>query len=175
QIGRFAQPGFIQADRDDASFYFVQGRALMIVTGSWDAPTFRTLAPFELSALQLPLPSPDHPRSGAGVLRPTSGAETPTGTTFGLPQASRPPGPPPAPRPPPRATAPPSSVPPPRPRRPPAPPSASPRPRATRTAPSTSCTSSPRAKATAPSPKSAPGCPPSWTSSCRRSSNPSPP
>jgi len=89
QIGRFAQPGFIQADRDDASFYFVQGRALMIVTGSWDAPTFRTLAPFELSAFQLPLPSPDHPRYGAGVLGPTSEAETPTGTTFGLTKASR--------------------------------------------------------------------------------------
>lgn len=34
QIGRFAQPGFIQSSRDDATFYFVQGRALMIVTGS---------------------------------------------------------------------------------------------------------------------------------------------
>ncbi len=89
QIGRFAQPGFIQANRDDATFYFVQGRALMIVTGSWDAPSFRTLAPFEVSAFQLPMPSADHPRYGAGVLGPVSEAETPTGASFGLTRASR--------------------------------------------------------------------------------------
>lgn len=89
QIGRYAQPGFIQANRDDATFYFVQGRALMIVTGSWDAPSFRALAPFEISAFRLPMPSPDHPRYGAGVLGNTSEAETPTGTTFGLTRASR--------------------------------------------------------------------------------------
>ena len=89
QIGRYAQPGFIQANRDDATFYFVQGRALMIVTGSWDAPSFRALAPFELSAFRLPMPLPDHPRYGAGVLGNTSEAETPTGTTFGLTRASR--------------------------------------------------------------------------------------
>jgi ABC-type glycerol-3-phosphate transport system substrate-binding protein len=88
QIGRFAQPGFIQANRDDATFYFVQGRALMIVTGSWDAPSFRALAPFEISAFRLPMPSPDHPRYGAGVLGNTSESETPTGTTFGLTRAS---------------------------------------------------------------------------------------
>ncbi|MFH1496828.1 MAG: extracellular solute-binding protein [Verrucomicrobiota bacterium] len=89
QIGRFAQPGFVQANRDDASFYFVQGRALMIVTGSWDAPSFRALAPFEIGAFRLPMPAADHPRYGAGVLGPTSEAETPTGTTFGLTKASR--------------------------------------------------------------------------------------
>ncbi len=89
EIGRFTQPGFTQANRDDASFYFVQERALMIVTGSWDAPSFRTLAPFEISAFQLPMPSADHPRFGAGVIGPTSEAQTPTGTTFGLTRASR--------------------------------------------------------------------------------------
>jgi ABC-type glycerol-3-phosphate transport system substrate-binding protein len=88
QIGRFAQPGFIQAHREDAAFYFVQGRALMIVTGSWDAPSFRALAPFELSAFKLPLPRPDHPRYGAGVLGDTSESETPTGACFGLTRAS---------------------------------------------------------------------------------------
>ncbi len=88
QIGRFAQPGFIQAARDDATFYFVQGRALMIVTGSWDAPSFRSLAPFEVGAFQLPMPSPDHPRFGVGVLGPVSESETPTGASFGLTRAS---------------------------------------------------------------------------------------
>ncbi len=88
QIGRFAQPGFIQANRDDATFYFVQGSALMIVTGSWDAPSFRTLAPFEVSAFRLPMPLADHPRFGAGVLGPTSEAETPTGACFGLTRGS---------------------------------------------------------------------------------------
>ena len=89
QIGRFAQPGFIQANRDDATFYFVQGRALMIVTGSWDAPSFRALAPFELSAFRLPMPPPGHPRFGAGVIGLSSEADTPTATAFGLTRASR--------------------------------------------------------------------------------------
>lgn len=89
QIGRFVQPGFLQANRDDASFYFVQGRALMIVTGSWDAPSFRALAPFQIGAFRLPTPLPGHPRYGAGVLGVTSESETPTGTTFGLTRASR--------------------------------------------------------------------------------------
>ncbi|MDF3056328.1 MAG: transporter substrate-binding protein [Rariglobus sp.] len=89
QIGRFAQPGFIQANRDDATFYFVQGRALMIVTGSWDAPSFRALAPFELSAFRLPMPSPDHPRFGAGTYGLSSEADTPTSAAFGLTRASR--------------------------------------------------------------------------------------
>lgn len=88
QIGRFAQPGFIQANRDDATFYFVQGRALMIVTGSWDAPSFRTLAPFEVGAFQLPMPLATHPRYGTGVLGPTSESETPTGASFALTRAS---------------------------------------------------------------------------------------
>lgn len=89
QIGRFAQPGFVQANRDDATFYFVQGRALMIVTGSWDAPSFRALAPFELSAFRLPMPTADHPRFGAGVLGDLSEADTATATAFGLTRASQ--------------------------------------------------------------------------------------
>lgn len=89
QIGRFAQPGFVQANRDDATFYFVQSRALMIVTGSWDAPSFRSLAPFEVSAFRLPMPSPDHPRFGAGTFGPSSEADTPTSAPFGLTHASK--------------------------------------------------------------------------------------
>lgn len=89
QIGRYAQPGFLQANRDDASFYFVQGRALMIVTGSWDAPSFRSLAPFEMSAFVMPLPQPSHPQYGAGVIGPVSEAASPMGTSFGLTKTSR--------------------------------------------------------------------------------------
>lgn len=89
EIGRFAQPGFLQANRDDAAFRFVNGRALMIVTGSWDAPSFRALAPFEVSAFRLPMPTPDHPRFGAGVLGDLSEADTATATAFGLTRASR--------------------------------------------------------------------------------------
>ncbi len=89
QIGRFAQSGFIQSNREDATFYFVQGRALMIVTGSWDAPSFRSLAPFETSAFRFPMPSPDHPRFGAGTYGPASEADTPTSAAFGLTRASR--------------------------------------------------------------------------------------
>lgn len=89
QVGRYAQPGFLQATRDDASFYFMQGRALMIVTGSWDAPSFRALAPFELGVFRLPMPLADHPRYGAGIIGPVSEADTPSGATFGLTRSSR--------------------------------------------------------------------------------------
>ena len=88
QIGRFAQPGFVQSRRDDAAFYFVQGRAVMIATGSWDAPSFRAQADFEIGAFDLPRPRPDHATFGAGVLGASSEADTPTGACIGLTQSS---------------------------------------------------------------------------------------
>ncbi len=86
------QPGYAQIGRDDASFYFLQSRALMIATGSWDSPSFRAQADFEIGVFSLPIPSPDHPRYGAGVLGRGSEAETGTGLSFGIPRATKNPG-----------------------------------------------------------------------------------
>lgn len=84
EVGLTMQPGFQQLGREDATFYFVQGRAMMITTGSWDSPSFRILAPFEIGVFNLPIPTRNHPRYGRNVLGPQSEAETNTSLTFGI-------------------------------------------------------------------------------------------
>jgi raffinose/stachyose/melibiose transport system substrate-binding protein len=56
EIGLFFKPGFYQMERDDALFDFVQGRALMIMSGNWDAQSLSSQAPFAVGAIELPLP-----------------------------------------------------------------------------------------------------------------------
>lgn len=83
------QPGYTQISRDDASFYFLQGRSLMITTGSWDSPSFRAQADFEIGVFNVPLPDRNHPRYGAGVLGIPSESETGTGLSFGIPRQTK--------------------------------------------------------------------------------------
>jgi hypothetical protein len=82
------QPGYTQLGRDDASFYFVQGRALMIATGSWDSTSFRQQAGFEIDAFSIPIPGRDHPRYGAHILGPSSESNSSTGLAFGISRSS---------------------------------------------------------------------------------------
>ena len=89
EIAKEMQPGFMQVTRDDASFYFVQGRALMIVTGSWDATSISQQAGFPFAATQIPLPSKEHPRYGNNVVGIFSEAGGTTGMSFGLTRASK--------------------------------------------------------------------------------------
>lgn len=88
EIGLSMQPGYQQLGREDATFYFVQGRALMITTGSWDAPSFRAQAPFEIGVFDIPLPSTDHPRYGRNTLGRASEIEAGTGMSFGITRQS---------------------------------------------------------------------------------------
>lgn len=88
EVGLSMQPGYEQLGRDDATFYFVQGRALMITTGSWDSPSFRAQAPFEIGVFDVPLPARDHPRYGQNVLGPPSEAATPAGMAFAITRQS---------------------------------------------------------------------------------------
>jgi ABC-type sugar transport system, periplasmic component len=88
ETGLHMQPGFIQLRRDDAAFYFLQERAMMIATGSWDAPSFRAQADFEIGVFAIPAPSRDHPRYGANVLGQVSEANTGTGLSFGIVQGA---------------------------------------------------------------------------------------
>jgi raffinose/stachyose/melibiose transport system substrate-binding protein len=53
------QPGFMQLLRDDASFYFVQGKAVMIATGSWDITSIRQQVEFPVGVGPIPVPSPE--------------------------------------------------------------------------------------------------------------------
>lgn len=84
EVGLSMQPGYDQLGRDDATFYFVQERALMITTGSWDSPSFRAQAPFAISAFDLPLPTRNHPRYGKNVLGSPSEAAMPAGMAFAV-------------------------------------------------------------------------------------------
>jgi raffinose/stachyose/melibiose transport system substrate-binding protein len=89
EAAAYFQPGYSTLARDDASFYFLQNRALMIATGSWDSPSFRAQADFEIGVFSLPLPTPDHPRFGQHMLGRASEAETGTGLSFGIPKNTK--------------------------------------------------------------------------------------
>ncbi|TVR49571.1 MAG: carbohydrate ABC transporter substrate-binding protein [Puniceicoccaceae bacterium] len=67
-IGRYFTPGFLQLQREDMVFYFVQGRALMASSGSWDSPSLRQQAHFPIGVFVLPLPSAEHPEYGRFLL-----------------------------------------------------------------------------------------------------------
>ncbi|MGC1481082.1 MAG: extracellular solute-binding protein [Chthoniobacterales bacterium] len=84
QIGRHMQPGFLSLDRDDALFYFVQGKALMIATGSWDATSIRIQSPFEVGAFAMPLPTQEDPEFGGNVVGPFSEVALESGVVFGV-------------------------------------------------------------------------------------------
>lgn len=87
-VSRHMQPGFMQVQRDDATFYFLQQRAAMIVTGSWDVESFRSQASFPIGICNIPLPSQDSPRYGVGVVGPFSEAAAATAACFGLTRAA---------------------------------------------------------------------------------------
>lgn len=89
EVSGFMQPGFLEVSREDAAFYFAQQRALMVVTGSWDAVSFRSQAPFEIGVFPIPLPAADHPRYGKNMLGPFSEAGIGTGMSFGLTRSAR--------------------------------------------------------------------------------------
>ncbi|MDR1284546.1 MAG: extracellular solute-binding protein [Opitutaceae bacterium] len=87
-VGLRLQPGYMSITREDSTFYFVQGRALMIVAGSWDAPSFRQQAPFGIQVFNIPVPERAHPRYGANVYGPPSEAATEVGLSFGITRQS---------------------------------------------------------------------------------------
>jgi raffinose/stachyose/melibiose transport system substrate-binding protein len=86
EVGRFIQPGFLQLRREDATFYFTQERALMIVASSWDAPSFRELIgdSFEVAVFPIPLPDRDTPVYGQFVNGPVTEADVVPSGTFSL-------------------------------------------------------------------------------------------
>jgi raffinose/stachyose/melibiose transport system substrate-binding protein len=67
-------PGFMQGERQDAMFQFLQERALFIPTGNWDAAGLRAQAPFEVGVAPLPAPLPGDARYSAFVLGPMADA-----------------------------------------------------------------------------------------------------
>jgi raffinose/stachyose/melibiose transport system substrate-binding protein len=86
-LGQYMQPGFLQLGREDSTLYFVQGRALMIATGSWDATSIMRQAAeagFEVGVFKLPIPGKEDPEYGEYVLGQASEADTKALGAFGL-------------------------------------------------------------------------------------------
>ncbi len=89
QLGRHMQPGFMQLDREDATFLFEQGRALMVATGSWDATTLFNRPSFPVGVFDLPAPSPQHPEYGRFVMGRHSEQGVRSYGPLGIPNVSK--------------------------------------------------------------------------------------
>jgi raffinose/stachyose/melibiose transport system substrate-binding protein len=87
-VGRHMQPGFLQANRDDAGFYFTMGGALMIPTGSWDLASLVSQSPFRIAVARIPYPQPGDP-SAPFSLGPLAEGGSGLGGLFGVTRASR--------------------------------------------------------------------------------------
>lgn len=74
EVGAVFQPGFLQAERDEALFLFAQERALMLVAGAAEYGSIKRDVPFELGVFRLPSPTPADPVYGPYVLGPKSEA-----------------------------------------------------------------------------------------------------
>lgn len=91
-VRRFGQeltPGFLSLSREDATFYFLQQRALMIPTGSYDISSIVDQARFPIVIAPIPVPSPDHPVYGRNMIdTPAEGGIRMNGP-FGVTYASK--------------------------------------------------------------------------------------
>lgn len=82
--GRWHQPGFLQSRQEDATFLFLQQRALMVSVISWDYINLRELAPFAIGVVDLPFAEIDNQRLGANTLGPNSEAAIGLRFSFGI-------------------------------------------------------------------------------------------
>ena len=68
EVTQAMKPGFLQLRRDDAMVEFLQGQAVFLFFGTYDATTIRELAPFEVVPIRLPPVTPDDPIVGRYVI-----------------------------------------------------------------------------------------------------------
>jgi ABC-type glycerol-3-phosphate transport system substrate-binding protein len=88
-IADYSPPGAATMDRDQATFLFVQGRAAMIPTGSWDYSNLDSQAEgFDLGVADLPLPLRSDPKYGKYVIGPPTEADTRGAFPFGITKLS---------------------------------------------------------------------------------------
>jgi raffinose/stachyose/melibiose transport system substrate-binding protein len=89
EVGRYVAPGFVQMRREDSLLQFAQGRALFLVSGSWDVDSIRLLAPFELGVMALPVPDARQERFAPFSFGPISEAATYGAAALGLTRGSK--------------------------------------------------------------------------------------
>lgn len=80
-------PGFLAMERETASFLFIQGKAAMHFTGSWDAGTLARQVPFRLGIMRMPLPGAGEKWSDPPKA-PINEAGGVGAATFGIPKSS---------------------------------------------------------------------------------------
>lgn len=81
--------GYTALERNNATFSFVQGKAGMHFTGSWDAGTLSKLAAgkFRIGVIALPLPAPGE-AYGDPLKPPANETSVPTGGCYGISKSS---------------------------------------------------------------------------------------
>jgi ABC-type glycerol-3-phosphate transport system substrate-binding protein len=79
EMGGLMRPGFLQLSRDDALQQFIRGEAVMMGAGTWDAPSIREMAPFEVGVARMPFPDRDDPDYGHLVIGPVGDGRVRTG------------------------------------------------------------------------------------------------
>ncbi len=96
EIADFFPRGFMSMGREDSGFSFVQGKAGMITSGSWDARSYLKKIQdqpeerrFEVGIFDLPSIAQDHPEYGAYADGRHSEAAAGTGFGFGITRFTR--------------------------------------------------------------------------------------
>lgn len=82
ELCQYFQPGFLAADREQATLLFMQGRAAMLFSASWDAQMVFATAPFEVGVFALPLPEVSV--TDSAPLRPVSETNVALGGSFSV-------------------------------------------------------------------------------------------
>lgn len=88
-FGVYMAPGWSQLNREDSMLQFLQGRAALLATGTWDAGGILAQANFPVGAFKMPVFRRGDPKYGRGTLGPISEANTFAGVPFGLTRGSR--------------------------------------------------------------------------------------
>jgi raffinose/stachyose/melibiose transport system substrate-binding protein len=87
-MGQNLPPGFVQLKREQAMFYFAQGRALMFMGWSSDATGIRQQVSFPVRAFRNPSPAPGPTGFGANLVAPNAEGALFTYGTLGIPRTS---------------------------------------------------------------------------------------
>lgn len=82
ELGGFFQAGFLSADREQATLLFLQEKAGMLFSASWDAQMVFSGAPFDVGVFALALP--EHDATATNSLRPVSETNVALGGSFSV-------------------------------------------------------------------------------------------
>lgn len=88
ELAGMLTPGFVNLTRGDATFLFLQQRALMIFAGSWDYISLTGQSAFPIGVFSLPVPATDDPVYGASLLGAMSELEQGGRCSFAMNAAS---------------------------------------------------------------------------------------